>query len=83
MTELSSSPFFPSACIGQRFALAEIQALAFVLVRSFVFKPVNIHPKLEYAAYGQIVQTPKIRGRENEGAQMLLEVSPVGDDFEC
>lgn len=59
-----------------RFALDEIKALTFVLIRSLTFKPLDVHPKLEYVAHGQIVSSPRIKGREAEVEKMLLEVTP-------
>ncbi|ORY33012.1 putative cytochrome P450 [Naematelia encephala] len=59
-------------CIGYRFALAEIKAILFVLIRNFEFEELNSKPVVERKA--SIVMRPRIVGEEAAGLQMPLMV---------
>ncbi|KAL7411750.1 putative cytochrome P450 [Mrakia frigida] len=64
----------PRSCIGYRFALLEIKAILFTLVRELNFR--HIDPVPVYERKSSLVQRPRIIGRESEGYQMLLRVTP-------
>lgn len=65
----------PRGCIGYRFALLEIKAFLFVLLRSIEFN--NPTPALHYIHRTALVQRPLIKDRESEGYQMRLKLSKV------
>ena len=65
----------PRGCIGWRFALLEIKAFLFVLLRSLKFD--NPTPALTYVHRTALVQRPLIKGREDEGYQMRLKLSKI------
>ncbi|KZT70526.1 cytochrome P450 [Daedalea quercina L-15889] len=62
----------PRACIGYRFALTEMKALIFVLVRTFAFELAL--PAEEIIKRTAIVQRPYIRGAVEKGSQLPLRV---------
>lgn len=62
-------------CIGYRFALAEIRAFLFVLLRSFTFDELPSKPEFEKKA--AIVMRSRVKGEEKLGFQMPLLVKPV------
>ncbi|KAH9926684.1 cytochrome P450 [Fomitopsis serialis] len=64
----------PHACIGYRFALAEMKALLFVLVRAFVFELAL--PVEDIIKKNAIVQRPYVRDKVDQGSQLPLVVKP-------
>ncbi|KAH9835188.1 cytochrome P450 [Rhodofomes roseus] len=62
------------ACIGYRFALVEMKALLFVLVRAFVFELAL--PADQIIKQSAVVQRPYIKGKVEQGAQLPLLVKP-------
>ncbi|KAH9917917.1 cytochrome P450 [Epithele typhae] len=65
----------PHACIGYRFALTEMKALIFALVRAFEFSlPV---PADDIAMVGIFIQRPALRSEMEKGVQMPLLIRPI------
>ncbi|KAF7976482.1 hypothetical protein HWV62_6757 [Athelia sp. TMB] len=64
----------PRSCIGYRFALAEMKALIFTLVRSFEFELAV--PANDIIAKQSIVSRPIVRTNREAGNQMPLLVKP-------
>ncbi|KAL1406266.1 hypothetical protein Q8F55_007962 [Vanrija albida] len=64
-------------CIGHRFAVMEIKAVLFVLVRAFVFAPLPSAPRVKRD--WMIVVRPVVEGEEGYGPQMPLLVTPRGE----
>ncbi|WVQ74482.1 hypothetical protein IAR50_004083 [Cryptococcus sp. DSM 104548] len=62
-------------CIGYKFALAEMKAILFVLMRSFEFQELKSKPEVEKKS--AIVMRSRIRGEEDAGLQMPLMVVPL------
>ena len=62
-------------CIGYRFALAEIKAMLFMLLRNFSFEELPSKPVVE--AKSSIVMRPRVVGEEKAGLQMPLLVRPL------
>ncbi|KLT45743.1 putative cytochrome P450 [Cutaneotrichosporon oleaginosum] len=62
-------------CIGYRFALAEIKAILFVLLRHFQFEMLPSSPTI--TAKNFIIMLPWVVGEENVGSQMPLMVRPI------
>jgi cytochrome P450 len=62
-------------CIGYRFALAEIKAILFVLLRHFQFEMLPSAPTI--TAKNFIIMLPWVVGEENVGSQMPLMVRPI------
>ncbi|BEI87227.1 hypothetical protein CcaverHIS002_0705730 [Cutaneotrichosporon cavernicola] len=62
-------------CIGYRFALAEIKAILFVLLRHFQFEMLPSSPTI--TAKNFIIMLPWVVGEENVGSQMPLMVRPL------
>ncbi|WVR08887.1 hypothetical protein IAU60_005946 [Kwoniella sp. DSM 27419] len=65
-------------CIGYRFALAEIKAILFVLIRGLEFDELPSKPVVERKA--SIVMRPRIVGEEKAGLQMPLLVRPLSSE---
>lgn len=65
------------ACIGYRFALAEMKAILFVLIRNFIFE---MPPGKVVTSKNFIVMTPWIQGEEDLGSQLPLLVRPVASE---
>lgn len=65
-------------CIGYRFALAEIKAILFVLLRAFKFEMLPSQPKI--TAKNFIIMLPWVVGEESVGSQMPLMVRPIEVD---
>ncbi|ORX39248.1 cytochrome P450 [Kockovaella imperatae] len=77
------------SCIGYRFALAEMKAILFVLMRNFEFEELKSKPQIEkrsacvslsfHGADGviRIVMRSKVVGEETQGYQMPLMVKPI------
>ncbi|KAL1408641.1 hypothetical protein Q8F55_005454 [Vanrija albida] len=59
-------------CIGYRFAVLEIKAALFVMIRGFTFEPLPSRPKMERE--WMIVQRPVVVGEKKLGPQMPLLV---------
>ncbi|KAL1405728.1 hypothetical protein Q8F55_007398 [Vanrija albida] len=59
----------PHNCMGYRFALAEIKAVLFVLLRSFTLEPLPSAPRIERRCQG-FVQRPFVAGEEEKGIQL-------------
>lgn len=64
-------------CIGYRFALAEMKAILFVLLRSFQFEELQSKPVIERKT--AIVMRSRVVGEEKAGLQMPLMVKPISD----
>ena len=65
--------------MGFRFAIDELKAMAFVLVRSFTFAPVV--PEVQLHRFSMFIQTPKIVGKLQEGDKLPLLVAPFVPSF--
>ncbi|KAL7423550.1 hypothetical protein Q5752_001130 [Cryptotrichosporon argae] len=65
-------------CIGYRFALAEIRAILFVLVRNFTFDELASKPQIERKT--AVVMRPRVVTEKECGPQMPLLVRPVAGD---
>ncbi|KAJ6575576.1 cytochrome P450 [Mycena vulgaris] len=68
----------PRNCIGFRFALAELKALLFVLIRSFEFEMVVSEGGIGRTSTP--VQRPVVLGEKEKGAQMPLLVKPYREE---
>lgn len=68
----------PHNCIGYRFALAEIKAVLFVLVRNFTFDILPSAPVIEPKT--TIVMRPRVVGEEEAGLQMPLLIREYIDE---
>ncbi|KZT02793.1 cytochrome P450 [Laetiporus sulphureus 93-53] len=64
----------PRACIGYRFAIVEIKALLFTLVRAFEFKLAV--PADEIIVRSTVVRRPLVRGEPQKGIQMPMILRP-------
>ncbi|RPD78584.1 cytochrome P450 [Lentinus tigrinus ALCF2SS1-7] len=64
----------PHACIGYRFSLTEMKALAFTLVRNFEFE--SAVPKEEIKPLGLFLQRPCVESERAKGAQLPLLIRP-------
>ncbi|KAI0633802.1 cytochrome P450 [Trametes polyzona] len=64
----------PRACIGYRFALVELKAILFVLVRAFAFELAV--PAEEVVAKTHPTHRPSLKSEPQRGAQMPLIVTP-------
>ncbi|WVQ81330.1 hypothetical protein IAT38_003453 [Cryptococcus sp. DSM 104549] len=62
-------------CIGYRFALAEIKAILFVLIKGFEFEELGSKPVIE--AKASVVMRSRVVGEEKAGLQMPLMVKPL------
>ncbi|TDL20680.1 cytochrome P450 [Rickenella mellea] len=62
------------SCIGYRFALIEMKALLFTLIRAFEFTAV--YPKSEFETRSLVVQRPYLRSNKKGPAQMPLNIKP-------
>ncbi|WVQ81299.1 hypothetical protein IAT38_003422 [Cryptococcus sp. DSM 104549] len=62
-------------CIGYRFALAEIKAILFVLIRGLEFAELGSKPVVEQKV--SVVMRPRVVGEEAAGLQMPLMVKPL------
>ncbi|KAJ3557679.1 hypothetical protein NM688_g1343 [Phlebia brevispora] len=67
----------PRACIGYRFAILEMKALLFTLLRSFEFDMAL--PASSFIKRSSLTQRPLILGEEEKGNQMPL----MGSDWFC
>ncbi|KZT70528.1 cytochrome P450 [Daedalea quercina L-15889] len=64
----------PRACIGYRFALVEMKALLFTLIRAFVFELAL--PVEDIIKKTAIVQRPFVRDKVEQGSQLPLILKP-------
>ncbi|KAH9891029.1 cytochrome P450 [Cubamyces lactineus] len=64
----------PHSCIGYRFAIAEIKAVLFTLVRSFVFE-LGVAPE-DVTAVGMLTQRPALKSEPAVGPQLPLLIRP-------
>ncbi|ELU38044.1 cytochrome P450 [Rhizoctonia solani AG-1 IA] len=64
----------PNACIGYRFAVIEVKALLYSLVRAFEF---NIDPNLEIVGKTMLVSRPCVKGDSDNVNKMPLICKPV------
>ncbi|KAG8769894.1 hypothetical protein FRC12_004666 [Ceratobasidium sp. 428] len=64
----------PHACIGFRFAIIEMKALLYSLIRAVEFE---IDPKIVIEAQASIVTRPRIASEPEKGNQMPLICKPV------
>ncbi|KZT70529.1 cytochrome P450 [Daedalea quercina L-15889] len=64
----------PRACIGYRFALVEMKALLFTLIRAFVFELAL--PVEDIIKKTAIVQRPFVRDKVEQGSQLPLVLKP-------
>ncbi|KAG9090365.1 hypothetical protein FS749_000611 [Ceratobasidium sp. UAMH 11750] len=62
------------SCIGYRFAVVEIKALLYSLVRSIEF---SIDPEIEIVGKSGIVTRPCVKSQPNQGNQMPLICKPI------
>ncbi|KAK4689389.1 hypothetical protein P7C73_g726, partial [Tremellales sp. Uapishka_1] len=62
-------------CIGYRFALIELKAILFVLIRNFAFEELPNKP--EIVKKSLIVMRPRVVGQEKMGSQLPLLVKAV------
>ncbi|TYJ59119.1 hypothetical protein B9479_000108 [Cryptococcus floricola] len=62
-------------CIGYRFALAEMKAILFVLMKNFEFQELKSKPEVEKKS--AVVMRCRIKGEEDAGLQMPLMVVPL------
>ncbi|KAJ8489627.1 hypothetical protein ONZ51_g2825 [Trametes cubensis] len=62
------------SCIGYRFAIAEIKAVLFTLVREFVFE-LGVAPE-DVTAVGMLTQRPALKSELEVGPQLPLLVRP-------
>ncbi|CED83052.1 astaxanthin synthase [Phaffia rhodozyma] len=67
----------PRGCIGYRFALAEIKAFLFVILRQLTFE--SVVPAIDYEHRANMVQRPRVKGKKEEGFHMKLQVRSVKD----
>ncbi|TFK65716.1 cytochrome P450 [Pluteus cervinus] len=65
----------PRACIGYRFALVEMKALLFTLVRSFEFELAI--PAEDVAKRSRVVQRPLLKSDPEGGNQLPMLIRPV------
>ncbi|KAF9031343.1 cytochrome P450 [Hymenopellis radicata] len=65
----------PRACIGYRFAVVEMKAILFTLVRAFEFELAVPHE--EIGSMASIVQRPVLKNNLEAGNQMPLIIKPV------
>ncbi|KIY46390.1 cytochrome P450, partial [Fistulina hepatica ATCC 64428] len=63
------------ACIGYRFAIVEMKALLFVLLRAFEFE--EAIPASEIMSKASLVQRPVIRSDPQKGSQLPMIIRPV------
>lgn len=63
----------PHHCLGFRFALLEIKAVLFVMVRNYEFEFIPHGPQVKRVAPG-IIQRPVVAGNEKAGIQMPVMV---------
>ncbi|KAK1221467.1 hypothetical protein PQX77_015701 [Marasmius sp. AFHP31] len=63
----------PKGCIGWRFALMEMQAIVTGLLERFEF---SIPPDLEIEATSPGLIVPGVKGKEEEGPQLPLRITP-------
>jgi cytochrome P450 len=68
----------PRACIGYRFALIEMKALLFALIRAFEFELAV--PSDDIIKKTMIVQRPLVKSDLKSGSQMPLILKPVHHD---
>ncbi|KAJ9125098.1 hypothetical protein QFC22_000051 [Naganishia vaughanmartiniae] len=71
----SAVPGGPRACIGFRFAIMEIKAILFVLIRNFVFDLPT--PSVEIEKKTSLVTRPFVKGQREKGPQMPLAIRVV------
>ncbi|KAI0336177.1 cytochrome P450 [Cubamyces sp. BRFM 1775] len=64
----------PHSCIGYRFAIAEIKAVIFTLVREFVFE-LGVAAE-DVTAVGMLTQRPALKSEPEVGPQLPLLVRP-------
>ncbi|KAK4685639.1 hypothetical protein P7C73_g4507, partial [Tremellales sp. Uapishka_1] len=62
-------------CIGYKFALTEIKAILFVLIRNFTFEELASKPEIEKKT--SMVMRPRVVGQEKMGLQLPLLVKAV------
>ncbi|KAI1785120.1 cytochrome P450 [Ganoderma leucocontextum] len=62
------------ACIGYRFALVEMKAIIFMLIRTFEFE--LMVPAEEIVPIGSFLQRPALRNNKGEGSQLPLLIRP-------
>ncbi|VDC03529.1 unnamed protein product [Peniophora sp. CBMAI 1063] len=62
----------PHACIGFRFAIAEMKAFLFTLVRSFEFEPATSAG--DVARTGTVLQRPSLLSQPDKGTQLPLRI---------
>ncbi|KAL0061708.1 hypothetical protein AAF712_011462 [Marasmius tenuissimus] len=63
----------PKGCIGWRFALMELEAIIVGLLERFEF---SIPPGLEIEPEFPVLAVPTVKGKENEGPQLPLRITP-------
>ncbi|KAH9915437.1 cytochrome P450 [Epithele typhae] len=68
----------PRSCMGYRFAISELKALVFTLVRAFEFE-LAVDPA-QVTRVGMLVQRPAIVGELEKGAQLPMRVQPFRRD---
>jgi len=64
----------PRSCIGYKFAIIEMKALLYTLVRAIHFE---IDPKLEISAKTTIVSRPRVKSEPEKGSQLPLICTAV------
>ncbi|CCM05372.1 uncharacterized protein FIBRA_07588 [Fibroporia radiculosa] len=64
----------PRSCIGYRFSIIEMKALIFTLIRGFEFELAV--PASSISASRGLVQRPRVRGEEEQGAQLPMLLKP-------
>ncbi|EPS99608.1 hypothetical protein FOMPIDRAFT_1163803 [Fomitopsis schrenkii] len=64
----------PRACIGYRFAMLEIKALIFVLLRAFRFELAV--PRDDLITRSTVVRRPLVRSEPDKGIQMPMFITP-------
>ncbi|KAI0034614.1 cytochrome P450 [Vararia minispora EC-137] len=64
----------PKACLGRAFAIAELKIVAATLVRTFSFRPSYDHFHIDFYQLSGNTVKPMVRGHENEGVQMPLQI---------
>ncbi|KZS96686.1 cytochrome P450 [Sistotremastrum niveocremeum HHB9708] len=66
----------PRSCIGYKFAIIEMKALVFTLVRAFAFEMSD--PSYEIVKRSAIVTRPLVKSQMEKGNQMPLKVTAIG-----